>query len=403
MGAASAPLRILALSHNDSTEVCTFARLVTPMQALQDAGKIEYKFVTLFLRSIPGLRRLLRDLRNWDVIWILRPHHYVILPIIAEARRLGKPVLVDIDDWLLELPADLGDAAYFMNRPCQETIRLALRSATAITVSTGVIAERCAALGLRAHVVPNSVDCARFTRQPRDDGALTIGFCGSPSHYLDVPLITPGLRSLLREYPERVRVVSMGCPLPELRDLPGYTHHEPVAPAEYPRALSDLRLDIGLAPLHDTFFNDAKSDIKCLEYSATGAATIASPVPPYRASVRGDCGVLVEANTPEAWSGALRRLVKDPPSRRRLADNAYEWVRRERASASATMMDVWLAVFQGYAIGSMADRTTPMSCVDRDCFRRATANIVLRQLPGDIPRIYSGLAQEVLARLRGAM
>jgi len=392
MGATTAPPRILALSHNDSTEVCTFARLVTPMQALQATGKIEYKFETIFLRSLPRLRRMLRDLRHWDVIYMVRPHHYTILPIISEARRLGKPVLVDIDDWLLELPADLGDSAYFMNRSCQETIRLALRSATAITTSTGVIAERCAALGLRVHVVPNSVDCARFTRQPRAiDAALTIGFCGSPSHYLDVPLVTPGLRDLLREYPGRVRIVSMGCPLPELRGLPGYTHHEPVGPAEYPRALSDLRLDIGLAPLHDTFFNNAKSDIKYLEYAATGAATIASPVPPYQSSVREDRGVLVEANTPEAWSAATRRLVEDPKLRQRLADNAYEWVRHERASASAAMMDAWLAVFGDYTIGPLADRTAPMDQTDRDRFRRATVNIVPRQLAIDIQRAYSGL------------
>lgn len=395
----STPLRILALSHNDSTEACTFARLVTPMSALQAAGKIEYTFVTLFLRSIPTLPRLLRNVRNWDVIWMLRPHHYVMLPVIREARRLAKPVFVDIDDWLLELPADLSDSAYFMNRPCQETIRAALRYATAITTSTEVIAERCAALGLRAHVVPNSVDCTRFTRQPRADNTLTIGFCGSPSHYLDMPLIMPGLRDLLRRYPEHIRVVSMGCPMPELRGLPGYTHHDPVAPAEYPQALSDLRLDIGLAPLHDTFFNNAKSDIKYLEYAATGAATIASPVPPYRANVREDRGVLVDANTPEAWFAAMRRLVEDPQLRQHLATNAYEWVHAERSSASAALARAWLTVFQDYAVGHMADRMSPMSRPDLDRLRRATANIVLRQLPTDIPRVYTGLAQEALARL----
>lgn len=405
MEATSTSLRILALSHNDATEVCTFARLATPLQALQATGKVEYKLVTLFLRSIPTLRQLLRDLRNWDIVWMLRPHHYVILPVISEARRLGKPVLIDIDDWLLELPTDNSNSSYFMNRPCQETIRMALRAATAITASTAVIAERCAARGLRAHVLPNTVDCAKFTRQPRDDGdgPITIGFCGSPSHHLDMPLVMPGLHDLLQKYPGRVRVVSMGCPMPELQGLADYTYHEPVVATEYPRALSNLRLDIGLAPLRDTFFNSAKSDIKYLEYAATGAAIIASPVPPYQTSVREDRGVFARANTPDAWSVAMRRLIEDPGLRRQLATNAYEWVHAERASASVAMESLWLTLFQDYAVGRMAGRTVPMSRLDRDRFRRTTANIVLRQLPADIPRVYSGLAQEASAWAKAAV
>jgi len=404
MQAVRSPLRVLALSHNDSTEVCTFARLVTPLQALQDAGKIEYKLVTIFLRSIPSLRHMLRDLRNWDVIWILRPHHYVVLPVISEARRLGKPILIDIDDWLLDLPTDHGDSTYFMNRPCQETIRLALRSATAVTTSTQVIAQRCATLGVPAHVMPNSVDIARFTRLHRDDrDVTTIGFCGSPSHYLDMPLVMPGLRDLLQQCPDRVRVISMGCPMPDLQGMQGYMHHESVTPAEYPQALSELRLDIGLAPLHNTFFNNAKSDIKYLEYSVTGAATIASPVAPYQASVREDCGIFTSTNTPEAWFAAVRRLVENPGLRQLLASNAYEWVRGERASSSAAMEHIWLTVFQNYVSGRMADRMVPMSQLDLDRFNRAMANIILRQMPSDIPRIYSGLTQEAFARLSSSM
>ena len=393
------PLRILALSHNDGTEVCTFARLVTPLEALRAAGLVDYKLQTVFLSHIPRLQALLRDLPNWDLIWVLRPHHYSLLPFIREARRLGKPVLIDIDDWLLHVPEDHSDRAYFMNRPTQETIRLALQTATAVTTSTEVIARYCAALGLQAHVVPNTVDCARYARLPRANSVTTIGFCGSMTHRPDMSLVSSGLRDLLQRYPARVRVVSMGCPLPELEDLPGYTYHEPVAATAYAEAMSNLRLDIGLAPLHDTSFNRAKSDIKYLEYAATGAATIASPAEPYMASVREDRGMLVATNTPEVWSDAMERLVADAPLRHRLAEEAYAWVCRERSTTAA--VEHYYSLFLHYIQGEAAVHAHMYRSADAERFDHTMTDIVMRQLPTDAMRVFAGLTQQALARVVG--
>lgn len=391
------PLRVLALSHTEATEVCTFARLVTPLDALRAAGLVDYTFRKIYVAQIPRLRAMLRDLPHWDLVWMCRPHHYVMLPLIYEARRLGKPILVDLDDWLLHLPEDHSDRAFFMNRPTQETIRLALQTATAVTTSTQVIAERCAALGLRAHIVPNTVDCARFTRLSRDESATTIGFCGSVTHRPDMSLILPGLRDLLQRHAGCLRVVSMGCPLPELEDLPGYTYHEPVAATAYAEALSDLRLDIGLAPLHDTAFNRAKSDIKYLEYAATGAMTIASPTEPYKTSVREDRGVLVDANTPEAWAAAMQRWIVDVGARRRLADSAYAWVRHERSSAAAAGEND--ALFHAYSRGGAIDRNRAYSASDAKRFAHTTADIIARQLPTAVPRLLTGATRQALARV----
>src|SRR5207248_6622544 len=113
------------------------------------------------------------------------------------------------------LPAAHRDSA-LMTRSARETMRMVLRASTAVTASTEVIAERCAALGLQPHVLPNAIDSTRFTREPRAADLVTIAFCGSPSHHEDMYLITAGLRELLHAYPGRVRVVSMGCPVPEL-------------------------------------------------------------------------------------------------------------------------------------------------------------------------------------------
>ncbi len=371
------PLRILALTHCDAAEGCTFARIITPLRALEAMGEITYRQVRIVPWSGVAFRRILRDLTRWDVLWVARPRHYLMLPLIREARRAGVPVLVDIDDWLVEQPDAHNAAQWAGTRTSQETMRAALRDADAITVSTPILAERCAELGLRAHVVPNAVDCTQFTRQPRDEGPVTVGFGGSMAHLDDVPLVAPGLLSLLRERPDRARVVSIGCPIPQLEGMVRYTYMAAVAATDYPRVLSDLRIDIGLAPLQDTPFNRAKSDIKYLEYSATGAATIASPVAPYSDSVRADRGIVVNPNTADAWADAMRSLVDDPLLRERLAAGAYEWVRGERSIEA--MAHKWLAIFHEYVNGRQ--RAAAPNARNNGHITRMLEHVVLRQIP----------------------
>jgi hypothetical protein len=174
----------------------------------------------------------------------------------------------------------------------------------------------------------------------------------------------------------------VGCPIPELQGLEGYEHHGSVPAAEYPALLSRLGIDIGLAPLHDTTFNRAKSDIKYLEYSAIGAVTIASPVAPYLSSIRKERGMLVRPNNMDGWSRAINVAVGDPHLRQRLGAAARDWVRRER-SIQATA-GRWEAVFREYASGCV--RTIPCRGrnMDQDYFGRVLANIVLRELPYDL-------------------
>lgn len=397
-----APLRILALTHSDPSEGCTYARIITPLRALEANGFVTYKHVHVVgwrPWSATAFRRLQRDLPNWDLIWLARPAAWNMLLIMREAKLLGKPVLVDLDDWLPDVPAESPDAAFFRSRPGRETIRLALRTADGVTTSTPILAERCASVGARSHVLPNVITRSQFERHPHCDLPVTIAFCGSASHTYDVALVRPALQHLLQHCPKDVRIITVGCPIPELQGLVNYSHYPSVAATDYPRFLSTLRIDIGLAPLHDTPFNRAKSDIKHLEYAATGAATIASDVAPYRAGVGQERGVLVSPNTPEAWFAAILRLVDEPHLRQQLATNAHKWVCNER-SIEATAGN-WTALFREYA-----DKRSLYSAPDSrrrppKYFERELANIVLRELPYYGRGITRRLAQKVPLVVRG--
>lgn len=371
-------LRVLAITHTTAAEGCTQARVVTPLQFLQVSGVLEYEHVVVppvWLGQLNSYIRLLRDLRNWDAIWIARPLYRVALPLIREARRLGKPLLVDIDDWLLDVPLESYDAKFYAQRAIRQTLRTALRAADTVTVSTPLLAERCATLGVNAYVLPNAISLERFESQPRSEQYVTVAFCGTVTHAPDMSLIAQPLRQLLRSQCENVHVVTVGCLIPELVHEKGYTHYDQVSASDYACFLSSLHIDVGLAPLHDTAFNRAKSDIKYLEYSAVGAVTIASPVTPYQAAIREDRGVLVVSNTPEAWFAAISSVVEDRRMRQRAAINAYDWVRRERSIGAVASS--WHSIFHDHIVSPVQD--IALGKRQLQYYDRLLVNMVLRE------------------------
>jgi hypothetical protein len=58
--------------------------------------------------------------------------------------------------------------------------------------------------------------------------------------------------------------------------------HPPVAIADYPAALAALNLDVAIAPLEINAFNEAKSNLKLLEYGALGYPVVCSDIVPYQ-------------------------------------------------------------------------------------------------------------------------
>jgi len=396
------PLRVLALTQTPPAEGCTWARILTPLEHLAAEGRVEfnhnYKSVSpWWIKNPSAMLQLLQDLPNWDVVWISRPFFYITLPFIREARQHAKPILADLDDWLLDVPIGHGKAAAIRHPALQRTLRTALRAVDAITVSTQMIADRCDAMGLRAHVLPNALDCSPFTREPRDDKVITIAFCGTKTHANDILLAAPVLRKMLLYYGERIRVVSLGCPIQGLHGVEGYTHYDQVAASDYARFISGLHIDIGLAPLEDSPFNRAKSDIKYLEYSAVGAATIASPIPPYAGSIQEDRGMLVGANTEDAWMTGIRQLVDDTELRQQVSANAYNWVRRERSIEEAASS--WYNLFRDYADGRIARGAPAEVQMSAGYFERAMANSIV----GELSFFKQAIRNDILDKTRSSV
>jgi len=100
-----------------------------------------------------------------------------------------------------------------------------------------------------------------------------------------------------------------------------------VAPEEYHRAA--LPLDIGLCPLVSDDFSLAKSDVKAIEYTISGAAVVCTNSPVYNRFWRHGETCLM-ANSPREILEATLRLIRDHKLRFELVTAAQEKVASER-------------------------------------------------------------------------
>lgn len=276
--------------------------------------------------------------------------------LVRSVHRAGAKLVYQIDDDLLGLFA--ADPAGPARREIVETF---LHKADGVIVSTPTLRARYAPHNGQIRVVANALDeqLLVHSRPPRHDpDSLVLGYMGTLTHDADLLLLLPALEALARATarPLRLEIVG-GAARPEtlarLKQLPFPVRQlTPPAP-EYPQFLPWFTgtpgWDIALAPLADTPFNRAKSDIKFLDYAGLGAPAVYSDLPVYSQSVRhGETGLLA-ANTAESWAAALGRLIDEPALGRELAANARRYLYNERVLAvrAGDWADALEAIWRG--------------------------------------------------------
>jgi hypothetical protein len=94
---------------------------------------------------------------------------------------------------------------------------------------------------------------------------------------------------------------------------------------DYQAYIQSVRYDVGLAPLHDTAFNRARSHTKLYQITRASAAGIFSDVIPYsRKIVDGATGVLCK-NHRYLWVKSIIALLNNSARRAVIRENARIW------------------------------------------------------------------------------
>ena len=149
---------------------------------------------------------------------------------------------------------------------------------------------------------------------------------GSITHNPDLELIKPAIINMLKKY-KNVKLKLVGeITLPDdLKKFEDQIIIEPFMDWEQLPALI-ASLDINLAPLEKSIFNEAKSENKWMEAALVKTVTVASNVGAFQKMVKNDVdGVLCE-NNEKSWEKALEKVITDKEYREKIANNAYNRV-----------------------------------------------------------------------------
>ena len=255
--------------------------------------------------------------------------------LIGRLGAIGAALVTDIDDAFRSIGPDHPEAAFY--RPLVAALDRAVAASAETWFSTEEALHAYAGVAHATQLLPNALDPRlwRDWRAPR--AAILAGdrvrmlYMGTYTHDADLEWVRPALDRLHDERPGSFDLTLIGVAA-ETAPAPWLVRLSPPADAvAYPRFVRWLRsqgpFDIGLAPLADSAFNHAKSDVKLLDYAALGLLPVVEDAAAYRADPHAG-GIAVHARD---WHQALSGVLDDRDDARRRASQAADHVWRSRS------------------------------------------------------------------------
>lgn len=292
---------------------------------------------------------------DFDVAVLQRPFARTTAEAIPALQEAGVAVVVDMDDDASALPAQHPTFGLLHPKWSPDHnwrhAEKACRLADLVTVSTPGVARRYGPHG-RVRLLRNCVPGAysaiadHTATAPRvKAAAVTVGWTGAyVAHAGDLAVTRGGVargltdecRLVVAEHAEAG--AELGVPASRVQVDPW----QPLTDG-YPHWVS--RLDVGIAPLADHRFNEAKSALRGLEYAALGVPFVASPTSEFR--WLHDLGAGMLAASPRDWARIVGQLVASPDMRADVAgrgrDAVAEWTFERRADL---WMEAWCSALE---------------------------------------------------------
>lgn len=303
-----APLAGLELpriyAHAADREGCGHYRILQPLEALLSNARVSGGAAT---DPLPPAR-MVAD--TFDTLIFQRPHTAPMLRAMRHYRQLsGALRIFEVDDLLTDVPANSPHARDF-GPDAIALFKQALNQCNRLVVPTEALAQAYGHMVDEVRVVPNYLPMRiwnTLTPAKRSGNRPRVGWAGSISHLGDLALLIDVVKALADE----VDWVFFGTCCWDM--LPYVRENRAAVPfPQYPAALAGMGLDLAIAPIASNAFNEAKSNLKLLEYGILGYPVVCSDIGPYRQ----DFPVKRVANTPQAWIAAIRERIHDPDATR---------------------------------------------------------------------------------------
>lgn len=267
---------------------------------------------------------------NLDVVVLKLFMHKDASNLIEKARSLGQTVIIDTDDHFENLPSD--NMAHRTtdpkNNPDNNRSHFikSYSKANGIIASTDFLYEKMCKFNQNVHIVENSLFPEHFIRRHDSSGNKpVIGWIGM-MHWRtdDIKDMAGILKPFVEKHDLRIHHSGAVLDTPSwFADILGIdaerlTTLPPARPMYYPNML--MPIDIGIVPLTNNSFNEAKSYLKGLEFVFSNIPFVATGTKEYKKL--SSSGIGRTATKPSEWIRHLESLL-DPEVRKAEAEKSY--------------------------------------------------------------------------------
>ncbi|MDQ2100214.1 MAG: methyltransferase domain-containing protein [Tychonema bourrellyi B0820] len=235
------------------------------------------------------------------------------IPRLKQLLQQGYLIVAEIDDNPIRR-REYADNNYLSYRGCH-----------CVQTTTEPLAKALRQYNPNVAVFANQLAILPPPRTYSED-AITI-FFGAINREKDWQPIMTALNRVLVAHKHRIRVKVIHDRL--FFDSLEIEHKEFESFCSYERYQEIMySCDIALLPLVSNPINEMKSDLKFIECAARGVAVLASPTVYENSIVEGETGLIYRHE--KEFEIKLNMLISDAQTRRKIAGNAYEWVRDNR-------------------------------------------------------------------------
>ncbi|MBK8805548.1 MAG: glycosyltransferase [Bacteroidales bacterium] len=253
-----------------------------------------------------------------------------------EWRKAKGKIIFEIDDNLLDKEALLKRSYKGDVHELSEKIMWIASVADAVSVSATLLYDIFSKKNTNVHLITNYLDetiwrigmqklTGKNVVERKEGDPIRIGYIGTPSHDQDLAVVTEAVEILKQNYGDAIDFEIIGAfqhsevlfgkrvGLPKRHDYLSFVDwlHKRV------------NWDIGIIPLADDEFNNAKSYLKFLEYSALRLPIVCSKHQVYAPVAKNNINAIVVNNTTVDWVEGVKQLIDNESLRRKIAENAY--------------------------------------------------------------------------------
>lgn len=270
---------------------------------------------------------MIADMYCYDMIVFQRHFEDKVKPLWAAAKDSGAITVYETDDDFFNIRPS-NPAFKFIHNDEKQNVRDFMKMADAMIVSTNFLRDQMKGYNKNIFVIPNmtELDHNYLAQRSYDTSkVIRILYAGGPSHADDFRGMDGSIVKLLDTFGDKINIYFMGW-IPEFLKTDIRVKYIPWLPIkDYYQTLATIQPHIGIVPLEHNIFNKSKSNVKWLEYTSIGAATIASNVLPFQDVITsGVNGVLVDEQRSRDWYQAIAGLINNPESIKPMADKAME-------------------------------------------------------------------------------